>query len=424
MKTKNLPKLLLLMFVLAAFTVNAQGITYSKWQIHEGKGPIDFKTENGFWGDPAAYKIAEIPAVKNNGWTTVEDQSGKFLSRKSYIPPFTQVDFTYFQTIVNVPQGTIAKDVKIAFGMIDDGARVYVFNSKYPNGKFKTGTDFLFRDYYKAGNRGTAYIGNFADLMIQGINRIVIVQFDNSKDGNHVNSVSLEVGGKIIPAVDKDVAQMESSQPIGHWTFENGSRKDKTGNFGDLKLSGAAISNGQLYVGKGTFAQSSTYKGPNIKEKTLVAWATIVDTTNQGGSVLTIGRSRSNYDFDAIVFGERQSKTWEAGSGWYNRTQDIGSRAKITDENLGREVKIAISYGSSQNGQVEVKVYQNDIMIGSYIKGSPLDLSTNKTGVIFGKRHFYGGLPNKPWVDASIQEARVYSGVLTAAELKQLSPEK
>ena len=54
-------------------------------------------------------------------------------------------------------------------------------------------------------------------------------------------------------------------------------------------------------------------------DKTLVSWVTLSNTTQQGGSALTIQRGVA---FDAIVFGEKQPGKWMAGSDYFARTQD------------------------------------------------------------------------------------------------------
>ena len=52
--------------------------------------------------------------------------------------------------------------------------------------------------------------------------------------------------------------------------------------------------------------------------KTLVAWISPANLSQQGGSVLTI---QSGDRFDAIVFGERARGRWMAGSNFFRRTQ-------------------------------------------------------------------------------------------------------
>ena len=53
-------------------------------------------------------------------------------------------------------------------------------------------------------------------------------------------------------------------------------------------------------------------------DKTLVSWVCLANTTQQGGSALTIQRGDQ---FDGIVFGERAAGKWMAGSDFFDRTQ-------------------------------------------------------------------------------------------------------
>ena len=63
---------------------------------------------------------------------------------------------------------------------------------------------------------------------------------------------------------------------VGHWTFEPGEElKDHTGNFDDIELKGAEVHDGQLDVDNGKWAYAGGYKGPDIKDKTLVSWCYI-----------------------------------------------------------------------------------------------------------------------------------------------------
>jgi len=53
-------------------------------------------------------------------------------------------------------------------------------------------------------------------------------------------------------------------------------------------------------------------------DKTLVSWVCLADTTQRGGSALTI---QVGERFDGIVFGEKESGKWMAGSDVFTRTQ-------------------------------------------------------------------------------------------------------
>ncbi|MGB0864636.1 MAG: hypothetical protein ACPGXZ_17075, partial [Saprospiraceae bacterium] len=201
--------------------------------------------------------------------------------------------------------------------------------------------------------------------------------------------------------------------------------KDTKGNFGDLQLKGIAkIAHGKLRVGVNSYAIATPYSGPQLKEKTLVAWARIDNAAIRGGSILSVGRTANDFDFDGIVYAERQPRTWMAGSGFFRRTRDIGNLAKEMTPRYF--VKMAISYGND-NGKAAIKVYRNNILVGEYTQNSPLiDFSGQNIGIFLGARHLMAGgkVPSNGFVEATIEEVRVYNGVLDATAIKRLTLEK
>ena len=80
-------------------------------------------------------------------------------------------------------------------------------------------------------------------------------------------------------------------------------------------------------------------------DKTLVSWVCLANTTQQGGSALTI---QSGDRFDGIVFGERVAGKWMAGSEGLARTQgDLQANAVEKADNTAL-LQMAIVYKGSQ----------------------------------------------------------------------------
>ncbi len=123
--------------MLFSATIEGQ-IEVSPWEIHEGhKGIIDFKTSSH--GDPIAYSQKNIPVDTDQGWKIAPKNSeGKVeIKRKFTIAKEKcnqQLDFTYFQAEVSIPQNVNVNvnEFTISYDKADDGARIYFFNSKYP----------------------------------------------------------------------------------------------------------------------------------------------------------------------------------------------------------------------------------------------------------------------------------------------------
>jgi len=204
---------------------------------------------------------------------------------------------------------------------------------------------------------------------------------------------------------------------VGHWTFEPGEElKDLTGNFPDIILKGAKITNGQLDVDTEKWAiATGEYTGPTVAEKTLVSWASLDDINVHAGSILTIDKL-TNDQFDAIVFAESQTNRWMAGSSNFDRTEDLNPGFEETE--TGQQVMIAISYEENGNN-TRIKAYRNGDLIGSYEKGPLAQWPKGDAEIFWGLRHgSAGGGPGN--LDAHIEESRIYGVVLDQDEIKNL----
>ncbi len=208
-----------------------------------------------------------------------------------------------------------------------------------------------------------------------------------------------------------------AAQPplIGQWTFEPGEELiDKTGNFGPLTVVGAKISGGKLDVDNAnTWAYARDYTGPTIRAKTLVSWVSLDSLSVRSGSILTLDSIVAPDDFDAIVYAERVPLRWMAGSGFFRRTQDI---VAVDETVTGQVLQLAISYQDLGAGQVRITVCRNGAQIGQYTSANMTQWVAGNAEVIFGKRHTVGSI-GAGEIDAKIEEARIYAGSMTCAEV-------
>lgn len=176
-------------------------ITVSPWQIHEGKeGIVSHYNPNN--GDPSAYEKAKIPAQNDNGWKDAPKNSAGdvFIDRSSTIQCLQELDFTYFQTTVDISANTRVDKFNVSYDKADDGARIYIFNSKFPNGTFDPAADLIISN----GRNSTGNV-DLKGKIVSGSNRIVIVQFDDCADRNTVSGINIIVNGKeIAPEKDDD----------------------------------------------------------------------------------------------------------------------------------------------------------------------------------------------------------------------------
>ncbi|MEX2402402.1 MAG: PKD domain-containing protein, partial [Rhodothermales bacterium] len=111
---------------------------------------------------------------------------------------WVQVDFTYFQTFVDVPANVTVDAFAITFNGIDDGARISIYNSAYPSGTVVAGS------YVFLGGAGTS---DLADLIVSGeINRVVITQMDDCPTGNNLHEARVNLNGTVVQANQAPVA--------------------------------------------------------------------------------------------------------------------------------------------------------------------------------------------------------------------------
>ena len=216
---------------------------------------------------------------------------------------------------------------------------------------------------------------------------------------------------------------------LGHWTFEKSAKsngrlrltaekKDLIGNFGDIEFSGATISDGKLNLGNNEWALTTGYSGPDVTEKTLVAWAYLDDLDVRNGALLAINQNSSDM-FDAIVYAERQPRRWMAGSSFFKRTQDAVPGFEETETD--KLIQMAISYGND-GGQAGIKIYRNGDLIGEYTQGPLETWVADNTEALFGPRALIGGTAYG-WVVARVEDARIYGAVLDQNDIKALTPD-
>jgi hypothetical protein len=203
-----------LLFVLTVLSANVYAqlqtlptsqATATLWQINKANGPInlagtgvDLQNQHG---NPVAYQLASIPAKDNPGWGPAPMKNGQIhFSEYSSIPCFSMVDFTYFRSYVYIPTGK-NHDLRVKIGSVDDGVRMYIFNSRYPQLTNKTGN---IGGFYVAASDGKLYGSNievnFTNYVVPGeLNLIMIVQFDDCQVGNNLTGgIEIKYNGQVV----------------------------------------------------------------------------------------------------------------------------------------------------------------------------------------------------------------------------------
>lgn len=186
--TKNVCLLIALLFSTGSLLSQ---VTISPWKMNYGGGIINYTVSHH--GDPSAYSKANIPASSHGGWTNAPTNGNgeiHYSVRSILYRCLGQLDFTYFETFINIPSGFIVNDLKVSFSAADDGARAYIFNSDHPNGAYI--------GQIKLGQAPVT--ANYASLSKAGEpNRLVIVQFDDCPSGNNLTGAQVKVNGEVAP---------------------------------------------------------------------------------------------------------------------------------------------------------------------------------------------------------------------------------
>ena len=148
-------------------------------------------------------------------------------------------------------------------------------------------------------------------------------------------------------------------------------------------------------------------------DKTLVAWVTVGNLTQQGGSALTI---QSGDRFDAIVLGEKARGRWMAGSDHFRRTQSDQSGYSAETADARALVQIAIVYEGDA-----VRIYRNGKPYAAYRTENMEDLlGIDNHIALFGLRHIGAGRGDR--FAGTVEDARIYDRALTQAQIAALKP--
>jgi len=153
-----------------------------------------------------------------------------------------------------------------------------------------------------------------------------------------------------------------------------------------------------------------------LKDKTFVAWVTVANLTQKGGSVLTL--ENPGGVFDALVFAEYQSAKWMLGSDFGRRCHRDQSAWPAETADPATLVQVAVCFRGR-----EVSIYRNAKLSASYrMATDPIAFSQTST-VLMGLRHVDAGRPTC-FFSGTIEDARIYDTALEAPTLASLKPNK
>lgn len=164
------------------------------WEVHDGEGPMCWPEDSPEHGHQVEYDYATVPPQDDPDWRPESDDDIEF-ERRSSLCGFecdcrNGGDFTYFQTSLFVPEGGDVDTYHVEISDVDDGARVSVFNDRYPHGV----TDP--RGYARLfGQQADADLGPYFE---PGENRIVITQVDDCCSISRLRGVTIHADDVVV----------------------------------------------------------------------------------------------------------------------------------------------------------------------------------------------------------------------------------
>jgi hypothetical protein len=206
--------------------------------------------------------------------------------------------------------------------------------------------------------------------------------------------------------------KVELPTPVARWEFD-GDLKDSIGGLHGTAHGSARVEGGKLLLdGIDSFVETSPLP-TEIGPKTLDVWLTLTNLDQRGGGAMTI-QSPSGAVFDSIVFGERQTGQWMAGSNGFSRWQSF--LAPLEASAVREVVKIAIVYGADRT----ITAYRNGRRYGTPYTASSLAIfEAGKGQILFGLRHRPPG--GDRFLAAAVDCAALYDRALDANQVAALA---
>ena len=232
-----------------------------------------------------------------------------------------------------------------------------------------------------------------------------------------IEAAESEIQSIMSPARERLLKQAEAGNveevssvpsPIAAWDFSRG-LQDLVGQMhGQLKGSAKLAGGGLEVDGRSGYILTSPLQ-KQLQEKTLEAWVQLANLDQKGGGVITL-QTPDGVVFDSIVFGEKESRHWLAGSDNHRRTSLFGGTPE-TEAN-SQPVHIALTYG--KDGRITG--YRNGKAYGrSYSSKGPVVFKSGEAVVSFGLRHLPAG--GNRLLAGRILKAHLYDQELTAEQI-------
>ncbi|MDP6677565.1 MAG: DUF1553 domain-containing protein [Verrucomicrobiota bacterium] len=205
-----------------------------------------------------------------------------------------------------------------------------------------------------------------------------------------------------------DPTVMAGLKPLASWDFSSGLEDQ----LGPLHLSlkgGARVEGGALVFNGGLSFARSKPLAKSLGAKTLEAWVQLDNINQRGGGVMTV-QTRNGVTFDSIVFGEKKSQRWLAGSNTFTRTKSFNGPAE--KKAAAEPVHVAIVYQADGT----IFGYRNGTPYGRAYKTGLQTFAAGDSEVLLGLRHGTGGRNDRILI-GRVFKARLYDRALAPEEV-------
>ncbi|MCR9098349.1 MAG: AbfB domain-containing protein [bacterium] len=378
---KHLLSLAALLFLVQ--TAFAQ-ITNTSWEYQQGRiERVSTKTTDEY---PTVEEVLRMPFEKfknsfpgkdDEGWlpapTNSNGQVDYTFNRK--VACGTQADFVYFQTIVNIPEGTAINTFTVSYANANDAARVYFYNAKN-DGTYNEKADLIRRV-------STNQKKDLSDQVTSGENRVLVVAY-NQCAGGEVRGISIQVNGEPIEEVEAEITKSHCGKEydavtIGEQTWLKKNLMEESCECDSLMFAdgskGGKGSPSPLYVNEPRFA---TYKNiPNYEVGTIYNYAAVM----QCDICPTGYRVPTKKDFEALIEGlggqsQAGNKLRKGGSSGWNGSPDgrIDSYGSVLSGRIGFWMTSTPSKKANHVWHFEihkdgtVKLTEQDARTGAYVR--------------------------------------------------------
>ncbi len=242
------------------------------------------------------------------------------------------------------------------------------------------------------------------------------LQADIASLQEKIDQLQAQNRDRLAPVRDRLVAALpEQPEPldpmklgaIASWDF------DSDADLGGRLTGNAKVEDGSLVLD----GNSSFFADPldvDLREKTLEALVTLDNLRQKSGGVLSV-QTVDGHTFDGIVYAERKSGEWLAGSNHHRRTQDFGGDPEQTATDA--PVHLVVAYDADGT----IRAYRDGEPYGQpYTKGEPIHYQKGKSQIVIGLRHGTGNGGNRN-IAGLIHHARVYPTALAADTIAALA---